>query len=202
MAMAVLPAAGASLRMGRPKLLLPFAGGTVVGSLAASLRAGGVGTVLLVTAPGDDDLRAWAQKAGIGWTINPDPSRGMLSSFLAGIAALGGGEALMRRREPLVLSPADLPALRPETVAALLRVSQDGAPLALPVWSGRRGHPLVIAPGLIPEIETLDLAVGLRQLLDRHTEDLWTLEVEDPGVVQDVDTPEDYQALTEPEKRT
>jgi molybdenum cofactor cytidylyltransferase len=197
MAVAVLPAAGASSRMGRPKLLLPFAGTTVVGALAASLRAGGVGTVLLVTAPDDEELRAWAEREGLRWTVNPDPSRGMLSSFLAGLAALGGGEALARRREPLVLSPADLPNLRPETVAALLRISADGAPLALPVWRGKRGHPLVVAPRLVPEIETLDLAMGLRQLLDRRAEEIWTLEVEDPGVVQDVDTPEDYRALGE-----
>jgi molybdenum cofactor cytidylyltransferase len=70
-----------------------------------------------------------------------------------------------------------------------------GAPLAVPVVRGRRGHPLAIAPALLPEVETLDLDVGLRQLLDRHGAEVLEVEVDDPGAVSDVDTPEDYQRL-------
>jgi molybdenum cofactor cytidylyltransferase len=193
---ALLPAAGASRRMGRPKLTLPYAGGTLVGSLVASLRGGGVSTILLVTAPGDEDLRAWAREAGVAVAVNPDPERGMLSTILEGIAALGGAAALADREELLLVSPADLPAIRPETVARLIReATEAGAPLALPVYHGRRGHPLAIAPALIPEIETLDPAVGLRQLRDRHEAELLEIEVEDAGVVLDVDTPAEYESL-------
>ena len=55
----------------------------------------------------------------------------------------------------------------------------------------------MISPGLIPEIETLHLEVGLRELLDRHPDELRVLEVDDPGAVRDVDTPEEYRALVE-----
>lgn len=184
---ALLPAAGASRRMGRPKLLLPFGESTLVGSVVAALRDGGVEQVILVIAPGDADLRAWAEKEGVTVAVNPDPDRGMLSTLQEGVAALGRTDVL------LLVTPADLPNLRAETVALLLRrMRETGAPLALPRHHGKRGHPLVIAPKLIPEIGTLDPAIGLKQLRDRHEAELLEVEVEDTGVVEDVDTPEDY----------
>lgn len=184
---AVLPAAGASRRMGRPKLLLPFGESTLVGSVAAALRGGGVEEIVLVTAPGDEDLRAWAEGTGVTVAVNPDPERGMLSSIQTGVAALRDLDVL------LLVSPADLPNLRAETVALLLRrMLETGAPLALPAHRGRRGHPLAIAPALIPEIRTLDPGVGLKQLRDRYEAELLEVEVGDAGVVEDVDTPEDY----------
>ena len=186
-AVALLPAAGASRRMGRPKLLLPFGDGTLVGSVVAALRGGGVERIVLVVAPGDEDLRAWAAKEGLTVAVNPDPDRGMLSTIQEGVAALGRTDVL------LLVTPADLPNLRAETVALLLqRMEETDAPLALPTHLGKRGHPLVIAPALIPEIGTLDPAVGLKQLRDRHEAALLEVEVGDAGVVEDVDTPEDY----------
>lgn len=197
MTVAVLPGAGASRRMGRPKLLLPYRGGTLVGSVVEALRGGGVSTIVLVTSPGDEDLRAWAREAGVVAAVNPAPERGMLSSIREGIAALG------KTGEILLVSPADLPALRPETVSTLVRrMEETGAPLALPVYQGRRGHPMAIAPALIPEIDTLDPDVGLKQLRDRHEDLLFELEVEDPGVVEDVDTPEDYEKISNGSART
>ncbi|MFL6201609.1 MAG: NTP transferase domain-containing protein [Thermoanaerobaculia bacterium] len=187
MAIAILPAAGASRRMGRPKLLLPFRDGTILGSLIQALRAGGVSEIVLVVAPGEEALRAWASEAGVRVAVNPEPERGMLSTILAGIDAAGD-------REPLVVCPADLPALLPSTVRAVLA---EPFPLVVPSYRGKRGHPLVISPELIPEIRTLSLNIGLRELLDRHPERLRIVEVDDPGAVRDVDTPEEYQALVE-----
>ena len=104
----------------------------------------------------------------------------MLSSIREGIAALGGAAELARRGAILLVSPADLPNLRAETVAELLRrMRESGAPLAVPVYHGQRGHPLAIAPALIPEIDTLDPNVGLQQLRDRHAAEL--LEVRGRG---------------------
>lgn len=180
--------------MGRPKLLLPFGGSTVVGSLVQALRAGGVSEIVLVTAPWDEALRAWAETARVRIAVNPDPERGMLSSIVEGIAALGGAAELARRGVPLLVAPADLPALSPSTVAAVLRAA---APLAVASYRGQRGHPLRISPELIPEIESLDLSIGLRELLDRHPAGVREIEVDDPGAVRDVDTPEEYRSLFE-----
>jgi molybdenum cofactor cytidylyltransferase len=192
--LAVLPAAGVSRRMGRPKLLLPFRGRPLVAGVVDALRRGGVNGIVLVTSPGDEELRAWAREAGLILAVNPDPARGMLSSIRAGIAAVGGSAALAERGETLLVSPADLPNLAAGTVATLLRrMAETGALVAVPVYRGKRGHPLAISPVLIPEIDTLDAEVGLKQLRDRHEAELLEVEVEDPGAVQDVDTPEDYE---------
>jgi len=168
-------------------LLLPFRDGTLLGSLIQALRAGGVSEIVLVVAPGDEALREWGAAAGVRVAVNPAPERGMLSTILAGIDEAGD-------QEPLVVCPADLPALLPSTVRTVLA---ERSPLVVPSYRGKRGHPLVISPELIPEIRTLDLDVGLRELLDRHPERLRIVEVDDPGAVRDVDTPEDYRALVE-----
>lgn len=173
--------------MGRAKLLLPFRDDTVIGSLVLSLRKGGVGRIVVVRAPSDLALDAWCRKGGVEQAVNPAPERGMLTSILAGLVALGGAPAL--RHDRLLISPADLPLLTAETVAALLRAR---SPLAVPTYHGRRGHPLLLAGELIPEIEELDPAVGLRQLLERRRADLRELPVQDPGILLDVDTPQEY----------
>jgi molybdenum cofactor cytidylyltransferase len=194
--------------MQRPKLLLPFGGGTVLGSLVGALRAAGAAPIVVVVAAGDAALAAWcagevpavggswAEAAGVVGAVNPAPGRGMLSSILEGIAAAGGAAALARRGLPLLVCPADLPALRAATVADLLqRREAAGAGLAVPVYRGRRGHPLAVAPALIPEIERLDAGLGLRQLLDLHPHEVLRVEVDDPGCVSDLDTPHDYARL-------
>jgi glycerophosphoryl diester phosphodiesterase len=196
---AILPAAGASRRMGRPKLLLPCRGRPLAAGTVEALRQGGVGEIVLVTAPDDDELQAWGRGAGLRIALNPAPERGMLSSLREGIVALGGSAELARSGTTLLVSPADLPNLRPETVSALLhRMATTGAAIAVPVYRGKRGHPLAIAPTLIPEIDTLDLDVGLKQLRDLHAHELLEMAVEDAGVVDDVDTPEDYRRLALP----
>jgi molybdenum cofactor cytidylyltransferase len=194
---AVLPAAGASRRMGRPKLLLPFRGAPLVASVVGALRGGGVDGIVLVTAADDEELREWARQAGVATAVNPAPERGMLSSIQEGIAALGGADALARRGDVLLVSPADLPHLRPESVAELRRrMAAEKAPLAVPLYRGKRGHPLALAPALIPEILHLDPEIGLKQLRDRHEAELLEVPVDDPGVVADVDTPADYERLS------
>lgn len=219
MAVAVVPAAGRSRRMGRPKLLLPAGGGeTVVGATVRPLIEGGVERVCLVVGPvagpkagptGEDRnaerLRDWALGRGFTVAVNPDPERGMLSSIQEGLAALGGAAELAAAGQVLLVTPADLPGLRPSTVRAVLQALGPGATttaaLAVPVVTlgapaarrTKRGHPLAVAPGLLHEIAELDLDVGLCQLLDRHQDEILEVPVDDPGCAQDVDTPKDYR---------
>lgn len=180
--------------MGRPKLLLPWQGSTLLDHLVGSLRQGGADRLVLVTRADDEALADWAAVAGVDLTVNPDPERGMLSSVWAGLEALGAA-AVAQVAEALLVCPADHPAVRAETVAALLARLRAGALLAVPTHGARRGHPLAIAPALVTEILDLDPTVGLRQLLERRVESLVELPVDDPGVVLDIDTAEDYDRL-------
>ncbi len=196
MAVAIVPAAGRSRRMGRPKLLLPFDQQTVLGATLEALERGGVSEIVLVGAPGDADLARWAESHGVRLAINPQPDDGMLTSVWAGLTALGGAEALIAAGEELLVCPGDLPRLRPETVTALLREARAaGAGLLVPRCGSERGHPLVVRAELLREIATLDPAVGLRQLRLRYPERTLEVEVADPGVILDVDTPADYDRL-------
>ena len=194
MAIALLPGAGASRRMGRPKLLLPFGTSTVIGSLVESFRAAGIERIVVVTAPGDLPLQDWVRRSGLILAINPDPERGMLSSIFAGLLALGGVRGW---REPLLISPADLPAIQAETIRATLAALQSSEiSLAWPTYQGKNGHPLAIAAEAVVEIPNLDSAVGLKQLRERFAGRTIEVAVDDPGAASDVDTAEEYEALS------
>lgn len=182
--------------MGRAKVLLDLAGRPVLERVASALSAGGTGRVVIVAAPPDLEpqdrgIAALAKRLGLEVAINPSPERGMLSSILTGLATVQTTPA-----PPVLICPADLPALSPSTVAAVLAaLDPPDVSLAVPTFEGRRGHPLAIGPDLVAEIPTLDPEVGLKQLLERHPDRLREVPVDDFGAVHDVDTPEDYERL-------
>ena len=175
--------------MGRPKLLMPWGQSTVLASTLAALRDGGVGAIVVVLAP-QGPLASWQPPAGVRIVVNPEPVKGMLSSVLAGLAALVGSP------DPLLVCPADLPALRADTVAALLATYRESGGIVVPRHGRRRGHPLVIAPvwqARMPGLAHHDN--GLRRILELAAGAVHELPVDDPGSIHDVDTPEDYAAL-------
>jgi CTP:molybdopterin cytidylyltransferase MocA len=183
--------------MGRPKLLLPFGSTTILGSTVAALRGGGMTEIVLVTGADDEETASWAASLDLRWTVNPRPAEaGMLTSVWAGIAALGGVQALLTRGAPLFVCPGDLPLLRAPTVTLLRdEARKPGGGLLVPTHRGQRGHPIVVAADLLAEIPHLDPAIGLRGLRERFPDRTRFLEVDDPGTVRDVDTPGDYAAL-------
>lgn len=193
---AIVPAAGASRRMGRPKLLLPFRDTTVLGSTIAALRIGGAREIVLVHAPADQALVAWGEANGCLLAVNPTPADGMLSSVHVGLLALGGAEHLARGGGVLLVCPGDLPQLRGSTVARVLQeMFATGSLLALPRHGSTRGHPLAIAASLAPEILRLSPTEGLRRLRREHLDRAIEIETDDVGTVRDMDTPEDYATL-------
>ena len=186
---AIVPAAGASTRMGRPKLLLPWGTATVLESTLAALREGGVPVVVVVLAP-EGPLAAWQPPHGVRIAVNEEPTWGMLSSILAGLAALSPPP------DPLLVCPGDLPALRATTVAALLAAYRDNGGVVVPRHHRRRGHPLLVGPGWqarMPEIAQHER--GLRRILELAAGAVHELPVDDPGTLHDVDTPEEYERL-------
>jgi len=181
--------------MGRAKLLLPFGDTTVLGAVLAALRAGGATQVMAVHGPQDRDLQRWAAAHQVETAVNPDPEQGMLSSILCGLRALGGTKSLQEARATLLVCPGDLPAITPETVTRVIEAIDRGALLAVPEHRGRRGHPLAVAPSLLSQVPTLDSRIGLRQLLQRNPDAICRVSVDDPGILRDVDTPDEYERL-------
>jgi CTP:molybdopterin cytidylyltransferase MocA len=179
---AVVLAAGASSRMGSPKAhLLASGAASFLDAILATLGDAGIEVVRIVTAP--------EVAVADGAVVNPDPSRGMLSSVQCGLGALPPGV------DAVLLWPVDHPLVKAATVTSLIEAFRGGGhPVVVPVFEGGRGHPVLFAAALVPELLSADPAVGARAVVHAHADRL-ELAVPDPGVGADVDTPEDYRRI-------
>lgn len=191
----VVLAAGRSSRMGRTKALLDAGGEPFVVRAVTCLLHGGVGPVVTVLRSEAREVARAAQAAGSRIVVNPAPDDpdggGPLSSLRLAIRALTESE---RDLDGLLLLPVDHPRVRSSTVRALVdSFRHSGAPVTVPVWRGRRGHPVVLAASLFDELLTGDLPDGARTVVHRYGDERVDVEVEDPGVVDDLDTPDAYR---------
>ncbi|HEX6851126.1 MAG TPA: nucleotidyltransferase family protein [Candidatus Polarisedimenticolaceae bacterium] len=187
---AIVLAAGASSRMGRPKALLPVEGTTFLGHVLATLRAAGVSTVRVVLGQHADEIRQHAALRTDVVVINPTPEAGMLSSVRHGV------RALPEEVDAFLLWPVDHPTVMPDTVRKLVAAFREGgAPIVVPVHAGRRGHPVLFAARLKDELLRAPDSVGARAVVVAHEDGLRAVEVHDPGVLADVDTPEAYARI-------
>ena len=180
----VILAAGVSSRMGRPKLLLPFRGTTVIGAvLQAALDAGL--RPIVVSRIEDEKLRDIVlAREGAILAVNPDPGRGMLSSLQAGVARVAS--------ERFFFLPADMPFVGPG-VYRLLKALESASPI-IPTAGGRKGHPVLMPSALIQAILDLKPDESLRTLMAASGAIL--VETGDEGVLRDIDTARDYAEAT------
>jgi molybdenum cofactor cytidylyltransferase len=189
-AAAVIVAAGAGTRLGGvAKALLPYRGHSHLAAIAGTARAVGlVDAVVVVGAPFGDDVAAHARQLGLRVRVNPDPGRGMASSVALGFAAIASGPA-----DAAWLWPVDHPAVREATLWQLIRALRPGDEVAQPRHGGAGGHPPLIRRALWPALAACgSQADGARGVL--RAARLIAVDVDDPGVVRDVDTPADLEA--------
>lgn len=188
----VIPACGASRRMGRDKALLPFAGSTFLARAVRALDEGGCDRVIAVVRADHPPIRAEAEAAGADILVNPDPGDGPLTSLRCALHRLEDDDEV----EGVVWLPLDFPLVSAAHVAALTRADvPDAAPLALLVHEGQRGHPVLFLRPLFAELADPTLEGGARTVVHRHLVRAHTIEIDEPAVVTDVDTPEAYTAL-------
>jgi molybdenum cofactor cytidylyltransferase len=186
-------AAGSSTRMGRDKALLPCgrAGRTFVATLIAALRDGGIDDVLVVGRPADGALRAEVEAHGARYVENPRPEDGQLSSLLAGlnVADRPGVRAVL-------FTPVDMPLIDGRIVATLLKAfTASTAEIVRPAYRGRHGHPVIVSRSVFSDLRRADAAEGARGVVRAHASRVMDVEIDDPAVVTDVDTPADYERL-------
>ena len=192
MIVAIVPAAGRSARMNRPKLLLPIAGIPLIARVIAALREGGADRVVVVTAnvPGSDVLKeiSIAEQAEV--VVAPEPPPDMRASIERGIASLEGGP------EPsaVLIAPGDSPGLNALLVRRVIdRSAHHPGRILVPSHDGRRGHPLLLPWSLVQKIPRLPEGVGVNALLVQHAGAILELDTDDPGILADLDTPDDYR---------
>lgn len=200
---AIIPAAGLSRRMGRPKLLLPWRGSTVIAHLVAELRAADVSRILVVVRASDDALATAVEAAGVTLVQPPVDPPDMRSSVEFGLHAAFGAVSEVepaaetsRESTAWLLIPADHPLVSRTTVAALRAAWEPGRrQILIPTYSGERGHPTLFSGDFAPEVPQIPPDCGLNWLVKQHSNLIREVPVSDPGVIVDLDTPEDYERL-------
>ena len=185
---AVIPASGLSRRMGREKILLPFRGSTILETILGTLAGAGVAERVVVLRPDLAEAADRARRAGAMVITNPHPEGEMLVSIRLGLGAIAGGP------DAVFVWPADHPAVSPSTLA-LLATSADPARVLIPTYLDRRGHPALIGKALLPDIALIPPEQGLRHLYRKRPQSVVEIAAKDPGIVQNIDTPADYEEL-------
>ena len=194
---AVVPAAGRSVRMGRPKLSLPFRGRTILEHVVATLHAGGVERVLVVVGPHVPQLAPLAEKAGADVCRLADETADMRATVEHGLCWLEE-HFHPRPDDAWLLAPADHPALDVDVVRQLCvaYARQPGQTILVPTYKGRRGHPTLVEWRHLAGIRAMSAGEGFNAYFRAHAGETLELPVANSGVLCDLDTPEDYERLS------
>ncbi|MFZ1919452.1 MAG: NTP transferase domain-containing protein [Terriglobales bacterium] len=197
----VILAAGESSRMGRDKALLPWpprAGESAVAgtflSAAIELFIPYVDVVLVVVGKNERALMPIVYANGAALVVNPDPERGQFSSLQAGLQ-----EVLNRGQDAALITLVDRPPAKPATIEALDEAFdhalREGKWAAVPEYQGNHGHPILIGREMIEAFLKAPPSSSAREVQHAHQDKIAYVAVEDPQVVANVDTPEQYAAL-------
>jgi molybdenum cofactor cytidylyltransferase len=196
MTFALLPAAGKSTRMGRPKLTLPLGSGTVLEHAVSALLRAGVSPALVVVGPQVPELAGLAARAGASVLQLADETADMRATVEQGLRWL---EESYRpdANAGWLLCPADQPVLDPAVIVRLLESRRElpRASILVPTFQGRRGHPALLSWSHVPGIRALPQGIGLNVYLRQHTGETLEVPVDSASILYDLDTPEDYDQL-------
>lgn len=185
---AILLAAGESRRMGYPKPLLKIGNETFVAHLATAMLTAASRLVVVVGAHADRVRRAIPNDPRIAIADNPDYLRGQLSSIKAGIHALSPDCAAT------LVHLCDHPTVKPETFAAVVGVYRAAPKLIVVArHHGRRGHPVLFDRSVFAELLAAPEDKGARVVVNADPQRVSYVDVDDPGVVLDLDTPADLR---------
>jgi CTP:molybdopterin cytidylyltransferase MocA len=191
----IVLAAGRSLRMGRPKLLLPMPDGRpIIAHAIGVLREGGASPILVVIGGEEGMAEAVVLAGGRPTPIDHAAAGDMFASLQHGLKDLIGMTA-----EAALVLPGDMPFVKPTTVRSLSDLWILERPsLLVPSYRNRRGHPVCLARETWADILALQPPASLRDYLRRQAASIRHLVVEDIGVVKDIDIPEDYDRAVGP----
>ena len=189
----LLLAAGQGRRFGADKLMQALANGTPVAVAAARALKAACADSIAVLRPEQDALAVLLEAEGLTVVRCAVAHSGMGHSLAAGVAARS---AAWRDVAGWLVALADMPCIGVPTLRRVAEAIAGGAALAAPVHAGRRGHPVGFAARWKDALLALEGDEGARAILRQHAALLQTLQTDDPGVLQDVDTPADLAALT------
>lgn len=185
---AIVLAAGESRRMGCQKLLLPFGKTTVIGHVVDELLRSALDAVYVVVGHERNRISDQLSRRSMTIVTNPNYKLGMLSSVRCGL------QALPQQCEKVLVALGDQPAITSELVNQMIQSSSaTNKGILVPLYRGKRGHPILFSIRYRDEIMTSFDNVGLRGLLQAHPDDIFQLSVSTPAILSDIDCPEDYR---------
>jgi molybdenum cofactor cytidylyltransferase len=193
---AVVLAGGLSRRMGTQKLLLPFGGKTVIAHIVDQLLASAVDEVHVIVGHRAEHIIVELSGRAVSIVNNPNYTSGMLSSVRCGL------QNLPEKCRAAMVVLGDQPSITTELIDQMLQsFAATEKSILVPLYKGKRGHPILFSLLYLDEILTQYGDVGLRGLLHNHAEDIFELAVSTASVLCDMDCPEDYRreiGLSEP----
>src|SRR5689334_21510821 len=191
----IILAAGKSARMGSPKVLLPWGDTTVIEHVIAVFAKSGVEDILVVRGGARKEVEtlvsACRKKSPVRSVFNENYAVGdMLSSIQCGLRNLAD-----KNISAAMIGLGDQPQVEERSVRALLEVFlRSQSPLVVPSFQMRRGHPWLIARSLWNEVIQMEPSQTPRDFLNEHLHDIQYVNVDNPSILADFDTPEEYQA--------
>lgn len=187
----IVLAAGASRRMGRPKALLDFDGRACLELVLDAVRP--AGRPLVVLGPNHEEIRSRVALDAVDVALNLDPDSGQTASLQAALSRLPADAAAF------FFLPVDLPLVRASDLEGLLqsRIANPAAALHIPSHGMKRGHPILCARALAAEFLALPPGASARDVVNRLPDRIAYVEVGEPYVLMDMDTPEDYRRCLE-----
>jgi len=193
MVSAVVLAAGESRRMGKKKEILPIAGEPMVGVVVRKLlSADAIDEVIVVLGHRADEVGAALSGIAderIEFVGNRRYAEGMGTSLALGASACSWGT------DAVIVALADAPFFRVEDVDALVAAHEKGARIAVPVFAGRRGHPVLFDGKYRERLEALSGDTGARSILESEKGAVVEVELNDDGFLVDIDEGDDYEAV-------
>jgi molybdenum cofactor cytidylyltransferase len=190
---AVVLAAGSSSRMGEAKQLLPLADSTVLGQTLGNLLAAKVDEIVLVLGSSAETIRqqiAELPMKHLKILVNPEYGQGMATSLRAGLAALD------EDIEAALIVLADQPFIRTETFDRIMdEYRRSVAQIVIPMFQGFRGNPVLLDRSVFLEVMALRGDIGCRAIFGNHLDGIIKSEVNDIGILLDIDNKDDYERL-------
>jgi molybdenum cofactor cytidylyltransferase len=161
--------------------------GECIGTAACRNLLAALPRVIAVVRPGDGALAAALGASGARIVRCARADEGMGSSLACGVAAAADAAGW-------IIALADMPWVQPETIARVAAAVAEGAPVAAPFHGGERGHPVGFGKVCYEALSVLGGDEGARSIIAAHRDSLARIDVDDPGILRDVDTPADLRA--------
>lgn len=183
---AVILAAGESLRMGRPKALLPYRGSTFLEHLLQITSDPRVGWTRVVVGAHAQEIAMAVRLVRDELVNNLDWEKGQLSSIQAAVRSLPPDKT-----DGILLCPVDHPLVSAALVGALIEAFyKTGKSIVVPTYKKKRGHPIIFSKALYDELLAAPEDVGARAVVWAHAADVLELPTEEEGVVLNLNDPE------------